>query len=187
MTSTIAPPVEQSTVGQAGAWCWASRPLAAFMASLDLFIVNVAFDRIGADFHGSATSSLSLDPQRLRHRPTPRSWCHWAGSPIAAAARQASLSVLRSSRWRASRAPRVRTWGSSSRFRVLQAAGAAALTPHEPWSAAAGPSRPSDALGRCASGLRTGALAAAFGPVRRWAPRRGVVGAGCSLSTCPSV
>ena len=33
--------------------------LAAFMASLDLFIVNVAFDDIGRDFAGSSLSSLS--------------------------------------------------------------------------------------------------------------------------------
>src|SRR4051794_1109591 len=32
---------------------------AAFMASLDLFIVNVAFDDIGRDFHGVALSDLS--------------------------------------------------------------------------------------------------------------------------------
>jgi EmrB/QacA subfamily drug resistance transporter len=33
--------------------------LAAFMASLDLFIVNVAFDEIGRDFAGSSLASLS--------------------------------------------------------------------------------------------------------------------------------
>src|SRR5260370_18618299 len=33
--------------------------LAAFMASLDLFIVNVAFDDIGRDFAGASLSSLS--------------------------------------------------------------------------------------------------------------------------------
>ena len=33
--------------------------LAAFMASLDVFIVNVAFDDIGADFHGTTLSQLS--------------------------------------------------------------------------------------------------------------------------------
>lgn len=33
--------------------------LAAFMASLDVFIVNVAFDAIGADFHGSSLADLS--------------------------------------------------------------------------------------------------------------------------------
>src|SRR5690348_15424999 len=33
--------------------------LAAFMASLDVFIVNVAFDQIGADFSGSTLSQLS--------------------------------------------------------------------------------------------------------------------------------
>ncbi|MFW0786209.1 MFS transporter [Gordonia sp. CPCC 206044] len=33
--------------------------LAAFMASLDVFIVNVAFDDIGHDFHGAALSELS--------------------------------------------------------------------------------------------------------------------------------
>ena len=32
---------------------------AAFMASLDVFIVNVAFDSIGADFPGSSLSQLS--------------------------------------------------------------------------------------------------------------------------------
>ncbi|WP_051092594.1 MFS transporter [Jongsikchunia kroppenstedtii] len=33
--------------------------LAAFMASLDVFIVNVAFDDIGRDFHGTSLSNLS--------------------------------------------------------------------------------------------------------------------------------
>ena len=33
--------------------------LAAFMASLDVFIVNVAFDAIGADFHGASLANLS--------------------------------------------------------------------------------------------------------------------------------
>src|SRR6266700_1006525 len=33
--------------------------LAAFMASLDVFIVNVAFDQIGADFSGVTLSELS--------------------------------------------------------------------------------------------------------------------------------
>src|SRR6476646_10329520 len=33
--------------------------LAAFMASLDVFIVNVAFDAIGKDFSGSSISQLS--------------------------------------------------------------------------------------------------------------------------------
>ncbi len=33
--------------------------LAAFMASLDLFIVNVAFREIGRDFSGSSLSDLS--------------------------------------------------------------------------------------------------------------------------------
>ncbi len=33
--------------------------LAAFMASLDVFIVNVAFDDIGRDFHGVSLSELS--------------------------------------------------------------------------------------------------------------------------------
>ena len=32
---------------------------AAFMASLDVFIVNVAFDDIGHDFHGASLSDLS--------------------------------------------------------------------------------------------------------------------------------
>ena len=33
--------------------------LAAFMASLDVFIVNVAFDAIGRDFHGTTITNLS--------------------------------------------------------------------------------------------------------------------------------
>src|SRR5947208_12986636 len=33
--------------------------VAAFMASLDVFIVNVAFDSIGADFSGTSLSELS--------------------------------------------------------------------------------------------------------------------------------
>ena len=33
--------------------------LAAFMASLDVFIVNVAFDQIGRDFSGARLSQLS--------------------------------------------------------------------------------------------------------------------------------
>ncbi len=39
---------------------------AAFMASLDVFIVNVAFDDISSDFDGSTLSQMSWIPQRLR-------------------------------------------------------------------------------------------------------------------------
>jgi MFS family permease len=33
--------------------------LGSFMASLDVFIVNVALDRIGASFHGSSIADVS--------------------------------------------------------------------------------------------------------------------------------
>lgn len=42
--------------------------LAAFMASLDVFIVNVAFHAIGADYKGAVTVATLLDLERLRCR-----------------------------------------------------------------------------------------------------------------------
>jgi len=44
---------------QGGGTVLAILSLAAFMASLDVFIVNVAFDDIGRDFHGTSLSNLS--------------------------------------------------------------------------------------------------------------------------------
>jgi EmrB/QacA subfamily drug resistance transporter len=57
-TSQLAPPVTAKAPGRQGA-VLAVLSIAAFMASLDLFIVNVAFDDIGRDFSSASLADLS--------------------------------------------------------------------------------------------------------------------------------
>lgn len=136
---------------------------AAFMASLDLFIVNVAFNAIGHDFDGSSLSDLSwilnayaivyaalLVPLgRLADRYG-RKEGFLAGLALFALASAAC--ALSPGLW----------WLVS--FRVLQAAGAAALTPTSLalLLRATEPERRARAVRIWAA---TGALAAAIGPV----------------------
>jgi EmrB/QacA subfamily drug resistance transporter len=51
--------MESKSQRAGSAWVLPVLSVAAFMASLDLFIVNVAFDDIGADFRGSSLADLS--------------------------------------------------------------------------------------------------------------------------------
>jgi EmrB/QacA subfamily drug resistance transporter len=136
--------------------------LAAFMASLDVFIVNVAFNAIGADFHGTTLAQLSwvlsayaivyaallIPAGRVADRYG-RKGGFLAGLTVftlASAACAASGGV----------------WWLVS-FRVVQAAGAALLTP-----ASLGLVVASVPLERRARAVRiwaaTGAVAAALGP-----------------------
>ena len=55
---------------------------ASFLAGLDLFIVNVAFDDIGRDFSAAHTRLArrpQLDPQRLRGRVRRAAHPDWDG------------------------------------------------------------------------------------------------------------
>ncbi|MBO1756641.1 MFS transporter [Allobranchiibius sp. CTAmp26] len=136
---------------------------AAFMASLDLFIVNVAFDSIGRDFHGASLSDLSwilngyaiayaalLVPLgRLADRYG-RKEGFLAGLALFALASAAC--ALSPGLW----------WLVA--FRVLQATGAAALTPTS--LSLLLRSTPPDRRARAVRiWAATGALAAAIGPV----------------------
>jgi EmrB/QacA subfamily drug resistance transporter len=137
--------------------------LAAFMASLDVFIVNVAFDAIGQDFSGSSISQLSwvlnayaivyaallVPAGRIADRYG-RKGGFMAGLAVftvASAACAASDGV----------------WWLVA-FRIVQAAGAALLTPASLGLVLA--SAPAQHRARSVRiWAATGAIAAAFGPV----------------------
>ncbi|WP_375475615.1 DHA2 family efflux MFS transporter permease subunit [uncultured Jatrophihabitans sp.] len=136
--------------------------LAAFMASLDVFIVNVAFDAIGADFPGSTLSQLSwvlngyaivyaallVPAGRIADR-----YGRKGGFLIGLAVFTAASAACAASEG---------IWWLVG-FRVLQAAGAALLTPASLGLviAAAPPEHRARAVRVWAA---TGALAAALGP-----------------------
>ena len=149
--------------------------LAAFMASLDLFIVNVGFDAIGRDFHGESITNLSWMPSTATPLSTPPCSSRWDAWPTATGARWDSWPGSGSSPWPAWRAPSAPRCGLLVAFRVLQAVGAAALTPTSLGLllAATAPLRRARAVRIWAA---TGALAAAVGPVvggdRRYRPGR---------------
>ena len=137
--------------------------LAAFMASLDVFIVNVAFDAIGKDFSGSSISQLSwvlnayaivyaallVPAGRIADRYG-RKGGFMAGLAIFTAA-SAACAASDGVWWLVT-------------FRIVQAAGAALLTP-----ASLGLVLASAPVQHRARSVRiwaaTGAIAAAFGPV----------------------
>ena len=137
--------------------------LAAFMASLDLFIVNVAFDAIGRSFHGVALADLSwvlnghaivyaalLVPLgRLADRFSRRGGFLLGLAVFTAASAACAAS---SGLW------------MLVAFRIVQAAGAALLTPTSLGLvvAATPPERRAKAVRIWAA---TGAVAAAAGPV----------------------
>src|SRR5882757_4748270 len=153
----------QSQVEARPAKVLAVTSLAAFMASLDLFIVNVAFDDIGRDFHGASLSDLSwvlnayaivyaalLVPfGRLADRFGRR-----AGFLVGVAVFTAASAACAASG---------SLWELVA-FRVLQAAGAALLTP-----TSLGLVLASTPAAQRVKAVRiwaaTGALAAAAGPV----------------------
>ena len=136
--------------------------LAAFMASLDLFIVNVGFDAIGRDFHGAALTNLSwilngyaiiyaallIPLGRLADR-FGRKTGFLIGLAVFTVASAAC--ALSPSLW-----PLVG-------FRVLQAAGAAALTPTSLGLLLAA-TPPAGRVRAVRIWAATGALAAAIGP-----------------------
>lgn len=137
--------------------------LAAFMASLDLFIVNVAFDAIGKDFHGARTGDLSwvLNGYAIVYAALL--------VPLGRLADRASRKtgfLLGLALFTAASVACAASTGLAELvvFRLLQAAGAAALTP-----TSLGLLLPVFPPARRAGAVRiwaaTGALAAAFGPV----------------------
>jgi EmrB/QacA subfamily drug resistance transporter len=137
--------------------------LAAFMASLDVFIVNVAFDAIGKDFSGSSLSQLSwvlnayaivyaallVPAGRIADRYG-RKGGFMAGLALFTVA-SAACAVSEGVWWLVT-------------FRVVQAAGAALLTPASLGLVVA--SAPAQHRARSVRiWAATGAVAAAFGPV----------------------
>ncbi len=64
--------------------------VATFVASLDLFIVNIAFPDIRADFGGASVGGALVGAQRLRDRVRRAARPGRAGSPTAPAASAAS-------------------------------------------------------------------------------------------------
>ncbi len=137
--------------------------VAAFMASLDVFIVNVAFDSIGADFPGTSLSELSwvlnayavvfaallVPAGRLADRYGRRAGfvIGLAIFTVASAACAASDGI----------------WWLVG-FRVLQAAGAALLTPASLGLVLAS-TAPENRARSVKIWAATGAVAAALGPV----------------------
>ncbi|MPQ99069.1 DHA2 family efflux MFS transporter permease subunit [Modestobacter sp. I12A-02628] len=137
--------------------------LAAFMASLDLFIVNVAFDAIGRDLDGASLTSLSwvLNAYAIVYAallvPLGRLADRWGRK----AGFQLGLAVFTLASVACALAPGLWTLVAA---RVLQAAGAALLTPTS--LALLLHAMPVERRVRAVrTWAATGALAAAAGPV----------------------
>jgi EmrB/QacA subfamily drug resistance transporter len=136
---------------------------AAFVASLDLFIVNIAFNDIGHDFGGTPLSTLSwvLNGYAIIYAALLVPLGRLADRTSRRAGFLAGLSLFTVASAICATAPSV---GVLVAARVLQAVGAAALTP-----TSLGLLLPVFAPERRANAVRiwaaSGALAAAFGPV----------------------
>ena len=158
---------------------------AAFMASLDVFIVNVAFPDIGHDFHGASLSQPELDPERLHDRVRRAAGARSGASPTATAARPGFVGGLALFTV-GERGLRVQHGPLDAR-RVPRPPGSRGRSadPDEPRAAARRRRRPSAVSVPCASGppparsLPPSARSSAACSCR---PR----GAGCSSSTCRS-
>ena len=136
--------------------------LAAFMASLDVFIVNVAFNDIGRDFSGASLSELSwvLNAYAIVYAALLVPAGRMADRYGRKGGFLAGLAVFTASS--AACAASAGVWWLVA-FRVLQAAGAAVLTPASLGLvvASAPPERRARSVRIWAA---TGALAAALGP-----------------------
>jgi len=136
---------------------------AAFVASLDLFIVNVAFDDIGRDFGGTSLTSLSwvLNGYAIVYAALLVPLGRLADRTSRRAGFLAGLALFTAASALCAAAPNL---GVLVLARVLQAGGAAALTPTSLGLLLAvfAPERRSSAVRIWAA---TGALAAAAGPV----------------------
>jgi EmrB/QacA subfamily drug resistance transporter len=136
---------------------------AAFVASLDLFIVNVAFDDIGRDFGGTSLSSLSwvLNGYAIVYAALLVPLGRLADRTSRRAGFLAGLALFTAASALCAAAPGL---GVLVFARVLQAVGAAALTPTSLGLLLAvfAPERRANAVRIWAA---TGALAAAAGPV----------------------
>ena len=137
--------------------------VAAFMASLDLFIVNVAFDDIGRDFHGVSLSDLSwvLNGYAIVYAallvPLGRLADRFGRKP----GFLLGLGDLHRGQ------PRLRAVGRPLDARRLpDPAGGrrGAADPDQPRAARERHAARGDGCGPCGSGPRPGALAAAVGP-----------------------
>jgi EmrB/QacA subfamily drug resistance transporter len=137
--------------------------LAAFMASLDLFIVNVAFANIGRDFHGASLPDLSwvLSGYAILYAALLVPLGRLADRYGRKAGFLAGLGLFTLASAACAGSPSL--WLLVA-FRCLQAVGAAALTPTSLGLllAATAPSRRAKSVRVWAA---TGALAAAAGPV----------------------
>jgi len=136
---------------------------AAFVASLDLFIVNVAFDDIGRDFGGTSLSSLSwvLNGYAIVYAALLVPLGRLADRTSRRAGFLAGLALFTAASALCAAAPGL---GILVFARVLQAVGAAALTPTSLGLLLAvfAPERRANAVRIWAA---SGALAAAAGPV----------------------
>src|SRR5580693_37493 len=137
--------------------------LAAFMSSLDLFIVNLAFPYISRDFHGSSLDSLSwvLNGYSILFAAVLVPAGRWADRIGRRRLLVAGLVVFAAGSLLCGLAPGV---GLLIAARVVQAAGAGAMVPASLsllLAAVPAPARPK-ALGAWSA---LGALGAALGPV----------------------
>ena len=152
-----------SQIGARPATVLAVTSLAAFMASLDLFIVNVAFDDIGRDFHGASLSDLSwvLNAYAIVYAALLVPFGRLADRFGRRAGFLAGVAVFTAAS--AACAASGSLWELVA-FRILQAAGAALLTP-----TSLGLVLASTPAAQRVKAVRiwaaTGALAAAAGPV----------------------
>ena len=135
----------------------------ALLANLDLFIVNIAFPAIQADFPGAGLSDAVLDAERLRDRLR-------RAARAGRAARRSASGASGSSCWRLAlfllaSALCALAIGplDAGRVRVLQASGRRWSSPPR-WACCWPSSRPSVAAPRSASGPRASAVAATLGP-----------------------
>ena len=164
MTATAIPVVtERSEEGIGHGAILATLSLAAFMASLDLFIVNVAFPEIGHEFAGSSLSDLSwvLNGYAVLYAAllVPLGRLADRYGRLAGFLGGLALFTLASAACAASQD----LW-SLVAFRGLQAVGAAALTPTSLGLLLA--ATPNDRKARAVRiWAAVGALAAALGPV----------------------
>ena len=158
--------------------------LGVFVASLDLFIVNIAFPRSRADFPGAEPRRAVVGAERLRDRlrRAPRAG-RAAGRPDRAPADVPDRpGDLHASAPRCARSRR----RSGARRRARPAGGRRGGDHAEHRSGSCCPrSRPRSARSRSAIWSAVGGVAAAIGAAARRPAGRGRAGAGSSSSTCP--
>ena len=136
------------------------------LASLDLFIVNVALPEMAQDLGTAEPGRPLVGAERLRDHLRRAAAAASGGWPSAAGATSASCSASRSSPSPRRPAPRPTRSASLVAFRVLQAAGAALLTPTSLGLVLA-TTAPERRPGAVRVWTAVGGAAAALGPGRR--------------------